>query len=128
MKKNEIYPHVSPTKTLCYCQPALSDRSVNYCGHVAWAALCYIPLRRPTTLLICVLIVCDAIMEIWMVCMTPISAAGGPCGPVNQFFDIPSPQFESTKLPFFCGLDWLLKSPSSATQLSTDASQHSPLL
>ena len=97
------------------------------------AALCYIPLHGPTTLLICVLIVRDAIMEIWMVCMTPISAAGGRRRPLK------STLWHPELAPFlfffflFCGLYWLLKkkkkkSPPSATQLRKETTQQSPLL
>lgn len=47
-------------------------------------------------------------MEIWMVCMTPISAAGARRRPVNQPSDTLRPRFEATELAV-CGLDWLRK-------------------
>ena len=87
------------------------------------AALCYIPLHGPTTLLICVLIVRDAIMEIWMVCMTPISAAGGRRRPLK------STLWHPELAPFlfffflFCGLYWLLKKKKKITS-ERHAAQH----
>lgn len=89
----------------------MPDRCLNDCIHIArglhiW--LCYIPLHRPTTLLICVLIVCDAIMEIWMACMTPLDAARKTVQPLNQLLHNPSVRFEKRKLAVW-GLDYLSK-------------------
>lgn len=112
--RNKVYLHVRliyPSKTGFVLLPACAGEcliAVWIIADTLHSVLSYIPLHRPTTSLICVLIVCDAIMEIWMVCMTPISAAGGPCRPVNQLSDTRSPRFEATKLAV-CGLDWLQK-------------------
>lgn len=69
-------------------------------GHVARLCSSICP---GTTLFICILIVWDAIMEIWMVCITPIDVVGWSFSSVNQPF-----------ASFLCSLDLLQKSPLRA--------------